>query len=123
MKKGALFKTTFMKHYIVHYGYADKRLARITNSSYHIFKRSNKSSSFITFRTEFRYKKLASKKLEKMQHLVFISRIRKILNILLNLIPIWTEGLVAEFQITEWNPMFGMLGASAEQIEEHLSKK
>ena len=34
--------------------------------------------------------------------------------------PYWKENLVSDYQINEWNPMFGLLGFSAEKMEEGL---
>ncbi|MFV5697366.1 YciI family protein [Flavobacterium sp. ZT3R17] len=67
--------------------------------------------------------KIGEQETRKEATLVFRVEDEETLLQLIKLDPYWTEGLVAEFQITEWNPMFGMLGASADQIEEHLAKK
>jgi hypothetical protein len=32
--------------------------------------------------------------------------------------PYWKENLVSDYQINEWNPMFGLLGYSADKMEE-----
>lgn len=32
--------------------------------------------------------------------------------------PYWKENLISDCQINEWNPLFGMLGFSAEKMEE-----
>ena len=36
--------------------------------------------------------------------------------------PYWTKGLVADYTVREWNPMFGLLGASADEIEAFAKK-
>ena len=45
--------------------------------------------------------------------LVFKVENREVLQKLIEQDPYWTEGLVAEHTIREWNPMFGKLGYSA----------
>lgn len=52
--------------------------------------------------------------------LVFRVEDRDALQVQIEKDPYWIEGLVADYQVNEWNPMFGLLGASAEQIEEGL---
>ena len=63
-----------------------------------------------------------SRENEKEAVLVFRVEDRETLQCLIELDPYWTEGLVADYVVREWNPMFGMLGYPAEQIEEGLTK-
>ena len=34
--------------------------------------------------------------------------------------PYWTEKLVSDYQINEFNPLFGLLGYSGEKMEEGM---
>lgn len=64
-----------------------------------------------------------SKEGEKEAILIFKVPDRETLQRLIEGDPYWKEGLVADHEIREWNPMFGMLGYSAEQMEEGLAQK
>lgn len=63
-----------------------------------------------------------SKDGEKEAILIFHVESREELQRLIELDPYWTEGLVADYHVNEWNPMFGMLGLSPEQIEAGMKK-
>ena len=58
---------------------------------------------------------------QKEAVLVFRAEDRDTLQTRIEEDPYWTEGLVADYHVNEWNPMFGLLGASAEQIGEYLA--
>lgn len=64
-----------------------------------------------------------SKEGEKEAILIFKAEDREALQRLIEGDPYWKEGLVADHVIREWNPMFGMLGYSAEQMEAGLAEK
>ncbi len=36
--------------------------------------------------------------------------------------PYWTLGLVADYTVREWNPMFGLFGATGAQLGEYLDQ-
>lgn len=55
--------------------------------------------------------------------LVFSVENKDVLHGILEGDPFWIEGLVADYEIIEWNPMFGLLGASAEEMEEYFKKQ
>lgn len=52
--------------------------------------------------------------------LVFKAESREALQELIEKDPYWTEGLVSNYVVREWKPMFGTLGYSAEQIAAGL---
>lgn len=64
-----------------------------------------------------------SKESEKEAVLVFKAEDRESLQHLIEGDPYWKEGLVADYVVREWNPMFGLLGYSAEQMEAGLAQR
>ena len=59
-----------------------------------------------------------SPKEKKEAILIFKANNKESLQKVLEKDPYWKENLVSDYQINEWNPMFGLLGYSADKMEE-----
>ena len=57
---------------------------------------------------------------KKEAFLIFKVKDREYLQSLIEKDPYWKENLISDYQINECNPMFGLLGYSAEQMEEGM---
>lgn len=112
-----------MKHYIVHFVHTDMKGWQEQLVPHLIFLKDQIKAGHLLLSGPSFDTKIGELETRKEATLVFRVENKEALENLIKLDPYWSEGLVSEFQITEWNPMFGMLGASAEQIEEHLAKK
>lgn len=111
-----------MKYYIVHYVHTDIKGWQEQLIPHIVYLKNQIKAGYLLLSGPSFDPKIGEQETKKEATLVFYVENQETLQQLIELDPYWTEGLVAEFQITEWNPMFGMLGASAKQIEQHLQK-
>ena len=61
-----------------------------------------------------------SPKDKKEAFLIFKVKDREHLQTIIEKDPYWTEKLVSDYQINEFNPLFGLLGYSGEKMEEGM---